>query len=223
MASSLAVGWEDPCITQRPAQRALRARVPSGWRVGGEGQRKNRYLDPPPARGVASRGRADVIRLAWTRSLVHPAERSVVSHDSRAVPRSRQGRGTQDAAGDGPRRRRRGHASRRLPGCAASRSRHDPEDQYLLADLVSRLLDDAVAARRGHPHPASRRLPQPDRRPQRHGRRRCPGRRAQQQAQIRRRPLRRRERPSLRAAHRVGDLSRRASPSWCWIASSPRG
>ena len=78
--------------------------------------------------------------------------------------------------------------------------RHRAQGQHLLALLLPRQLDDAVAARRRHPGDEARRLrPEPDPRvPQPHGRHRRASRRAREQADQRRPGARPAQRPPLR-------------------------
>ena len=68
---------------------------------------------------------------------------------------------------------------------------------------------------------AGRRLREPDRRPQRHRGRGCLRRRAQQQAQVRHRQVRRAQRPPVRAGSTSGCATSPSSPSWCWTRSIP--
>ena len=72
------------------------------------------------------------------------------------------------------RRHRPRHAPRRLHRRPAPRRRDHPQDQHLLAALLSRLLDDPLAARRRHPHAARGRLRQAAAGAERHRRRRLP-------------------------------------------------
>ncbi len=89
---------------------------------------------------------------------------------------------------------------RRLPGRRRQDRRHGAQGQHLLALLLSRVVDDAVAARRRHPRDEEGRLrPEPDPRvPQPHRRHRRAPRRAREQADRRGRGARPAQRAPLR-------------------------
>ena len=111
-----------------------------------------------------------------------------------------ESRHPQDVAGDGPAGLPRGDEPGRLPGRHRQGRRHRAQGQHLLALLLPRLLDHAVAARRRDPRDEAGRLrPGPDPRlPQPHRRHRRAPRRAREQAAQRRRGARPAQRPPLR-------------------------
>ena len=100
--------------------------------------------------------------------------------------------------------------SGQLSAGAAQRQRHAAEDQYLVANVVSGLLDRAVAAGRRDQDDAGRRL-QLDRRAQRHRGRRHRRRRSEQQAEVRHRQVQRAVRVPVQAGSEVGGIQAQAA------------
>ena len=103
-------------------------------------------------------------------------------------------------AGNGAARLPLADEPRGLPGRRREGRRHRAQGQHLLALLLSRQLDDAVAARRRHPRDEAGRLRSvaDSRLPQPHGRHRRAPRRAREQAGQRRRGARAAQHPHLR-------------------------
>ena len=167
--------------------RSSRARLPrraaaASWRAASSGWRPWAW---PAGRGRARAARATAPRARSTNHVIMPKAKVALLRTSPATVLRDYHRLMNLA---------------RLPGRHRAGRRHRAQGQHLLALLLSRQLDDAVAARGRHPRDEAGRLrPGPDPRlPQPHRRHRRAPRRAREQADQRRRGARPAQRPPLR-------------------------